>query len=209
MCWAMTKPLLWIKLILSHSKGWVGLNTYRLWGIIGIVLMSTFLIHGYFLRSRHFAKPRLFSREISTVSRQINDFLPISGPLIFDCLRPSWLKGNSFISFMKKLAKNWQKCKTMIVITYLFGYSLLVGAIACYYHKQEDVLDFIQKLELRYNFGNKNSWRVSQKNRPPIQRAVRNCVKDLSQIELEETVLHDLIILHAMIAVTTVQTKTV
>jgi len=46
---------------------------------------------------------------------------------------------------------------------------------------------------------------VSQKNRPPIQRAVRNCVKDLSQIELEETVLHDLIILHAMIAVTTVQ----
>ena len=30
MCWAMTKPLLWIKLILSHSKGWVGLNTYRL-----------------------------------------------------------------------------------------------------------------------------------------------------------------------------------
>ena len=67
MCWAMTKPLLWIKLILSHSKGWVGLNTYRLWGIIGIVLMSTFLIHGYFLRSRHFAKPRLFSREISTV----------------------------------------------------------------------------------------------------------------------------------------------
>ena len=67
MCWAMTKPLLWIKLILSHSKGWVGLNTYRLWGIIGIVLMSTFLIHAYFLRSRHFAKPRLFSREISTV----------------------------------------------------------------------------------------------------------------------------------------------
>ena len=46
---------------------------------------------------------------------------------------------------------------------------------------------------------------MSQKNRPPIQRAVRNCVKDLSQIELEETVLHDLIILHAMIAVTTVQ----
>ena len=68
MCWAMTKPLLWIKLILSHSKGWVGLNTYRLWGIIGIVLMSTFLIHAYFLRSRHFTKPRLFSREISTVS---------------------------------------------------------------------------------------------------------------------------------------------
>ena len=68
MCWAMTKPLLWIKLILSHSKGWVGLNTYRLRGIIGIVLMSMFLIHGYFLRSRHFAKPRLFSREISTVS---------------------------------------------------------------------------------------------------------------------------------------------
>ena len=66
-CWAMTKPLLWIKLILSHSKGWVGLKTYRLWGIIGIVLMSTCLIHGYFLRSRHFAKPRLFSREISTV----------------------------------------------------------------------------------------------------------------------------------------------
>ena len=29
--------------------------------------MSTCLIHGYFLRSRHFAKPRLFSREISTV----------------------------------------------------------------------------------------------------------------------------------------------
>ena len=105
--------------------------------------------------------------------------------------------------------KNWQKCKTILVITYLFEYSLLVGAIACYYHKQEDVLDFIQKLKLRYNFGNKNSWRVSQKNRPPIQRAVRNCVKDLSQIELEETVLHDLIILHAMIAVTTVQTKTV
>ena len=45
----------------------------------------------------------------------------------------------------------------MIVITYLFEYSLLVGAIACYYHKQEDVLDFIQKLKLRYNFGNKNS----------------------------------------------------
>ena len=67
MCWAMTKPLLWIKLILSHSKGWVGLKTYRLWGIIGIVLMSTCLIHGYFLRSRHFEKPRLFSREISTV----------------------------------------------------------------------------------------------------------------------------------------------
>ena len=68
MCWAMTKPLLWIKLILSHSKGWVGLKTYRLWGIIGIVLMSTCLIHGYFLRSRHFAKPCLFSREISTVA---------------------------------------------------------------------------------------------------------------------------------------------
>ena len=67
MCWAMTKPLLWIRLILSHSKGWAGLNTYRLWGIIGIVLMSTFLIHAYFLRSRDFAKPRLFSREISTV----------------------------------------------------------------------------------------------------------------------------------------------
>ena len=67
-CWAMTKPLLWIKLILSHSKGWVGLNTYRLRGIIGIVLMSTFLIHAYFLQSRHFAKPRLFSREISTVN---------------------------------------------------------------------------------------------------------------------------------------------
>ena len=29
--------------------------------------MSTCLIHGYFLRSRHFEKPRLFSREISTV----------------------------------------------------------------------------------------------------------------------------------------------
>ena len=68
MCWAMTKPLLWIRLILSHSKGWAGLNTYRLWGIIGIVLMSTFLIHAYFIRSREFAKPRLFSREISTVS---------------------------------------------------------------------------------------------------------------------------------------------
>ena len=68
MCWAMTKPLLWIKLILSHSKGWVGLNTYRLRGIIGIVLMSTFLIHAYFLRSRPFAKPCLFSREISTVA---------------------------------------------------------------------------------------------------------------------------------------------
>ena len=75
MCWAMTKPLLWIRLILSHSKGWVGLNTYRLWGIIGIVLMSTFLIHAYFLRSRHFAKPRLFSREISTVLRNYQAFL--------------------------------------------------------------------------------------------------------------------------------------
>jgi len=39
----------------------------------------------------------------------------------------------------------------------LFSTCLLVGAIACYYHKQEDVLDFIQKLKLRYNFGNKNS----------------------------------------------------
>ena len=29
--------------------------------------MSMFLIHGYFLQSRHFVKPRLFSREISTV----------------------------------------------------------------------------------------------------------------------------------------------
>ena len=29
--------------------------------------MSTFLIHAYFLRSRHFTKSRLFSREISTV----------------------------------------------------------------------------------------------------------------------------------------------
>ena len=42
---------------------------YRLWGIIGIVLMSTFLIHAYFLRSRHFTKSHLFSREISTVRR--------------------------------------------------------------------------------------------------------------------------------------------
>ena len=34
--------------------------------------MSTFLIHAYFLRSRDFAKPRLFSREISTVSFKQN-----------------------------------------------------------------------------------------------------------------------------------------
>ena len=62
-----THPLLWLRISLIQSKVLSWLNTYRLWGIIGIVLMSTFLIHAYFLRSRHFRKSRLFSREISTV----------------------------------------------------------------------------------------------------------------------------------------------